>query len=121
MGILKQDTESLRREFFDNATQAFAILDENLNFVDCNDKFLELLPFTRKNLQNLNILEINPNLEGTHRYKAYLNVLKTGKPEVIEDTFKKTGVFNTLVRIKIFKLEKGLGISRKNIKNSNQM
>ena len=108
-------TKNLKSLFFNESKETFLITDEFLNIVDVNAEFLKSLKKNREDIIGKNIVEINPNIKSTNRYKKYLQVLRTGKTVIINETRIEPGINfkkkDTIISIRIFKVKKGLGIA----------
>ena len=109
--ILK-DSEERLAGFIESATDGFALFDSDLNLVMNNDMILKIFPppITKNIKIGANILEIVPFLKKTDRYNKYVEVLKTGKPLLLEDIVPIEKYGDISVNIKAFKVNDGIGM-----------
>jgi two-component system sensor histidine kinase/response regulator len=100
------------RAFMDSAPDSFILYDSQLNFVDINDVTLEYYPegTKKQDIIGKNITEIIPDLKKTGRYYRYLEVIKTGKPLLIDDLVPHPKFGNRHLSVRAFKLGAGLGM-----------
>ena len=107
------NTTKLKSLFFNEADEIFILTDEHLNIIDVNDTFVKKIKIKREYLIGKNMLDINPDLKNTKRYKKYKEVLKTGKTITVNDVKinPSLGFKNKVAQIRIFKLKKGLAIT----------
>jgi PAS domain S-box-containing protein len=78
-------SEERLTSFMDSASDGFYILDSNLNFVELNKKALEIIGKEKEDVIGRNLLDVVPDAKQSGRYEKHLNVIRTGKPFVIED------------------------------------
>jgi PAS domain S-box-containing protein len=111
---LRRSEEKLR-SFMDSATDFFTIWDSELNLVDLNEAALNypLVPrskdIKRENFIGKNILELEPGIKGSGRYKSYQDVIRTGKPFFGEDVYHHPAG-DLHLAVSAFKAGEGLGI-----------
>jgi PAS domain S-box-containing protein len=112
----KQIEDALRKNeemlsaFMDSATDSFYLLDSELNFLDVNRKGLEIIGKGKDEVLGKNISEIVPNIKESGRYDNHLEVMRTGKPFVVED-FVPHPVFGDMhFMLRSFKVGDGLGV-----------
>ncbi|MHA2246821.1 MAG: PAS domain S-box protein [Candidatus Hodarchaeales archaeon] len=106
-----QESEKRLRSFVDSSTDRFLLFDSELNLIDCNE--LTMTGFQRRGMTNVigkNILELDPIIEKTTRYKQYLEVLKTGAPLNIEYFVPSPKFGQIHLSLKVFKVNDGLGM-----------
>lgn len=109
----KQD--NLRSAFFDQADILFSLFDKDLFLIDVNEAFLKTFHFKRKDLIGKHITEISPDVESSGRLDLYKEVILTGKTIVIDDVKAHPSLGNVYARIKLFKVDDGVGAVTKNI------
>ncbi len=109
---IMQAHEHLLDNFVRAATDGFALFDANLNLVEINQASIKLIPAgrTREDFIGKNILELNPSARGTDRHRAYLRVLETGEPYVMDDVSLPPNLGGTRLSVKVFKVGSGLGM-----------
>ncbi|MFW9902745.1 MAG: PAS domain S-box protein [Candidatus Thorarchaeota archaeon] len=108
-----RDSEERLRIFMDSATVSFSLWDSQLNLVDTNKKSLELFhpPETKKeDIIGKSMFELSPELEKTGRYKAYLEVIKSGIPFKTEELVIHHKYSNRHLSLEVFKVGNGIGV-----------
>lgn len=98
-----------------SATDGFAILDSQLNYVEVNNTLLARSGLKREEYIGRNIVDLFPDAKDSGRTQEYLNVIKTGKPystEIFETKFAEI-----YVALKAFRVRDGLGIITTDITN----
>ena len=111
-----QKSEAKLRGFMESANDGFAILDSELNFIDCNNIGARIIGFKDKNdLIGKNAAEISPDIRSSGRREKYLNVIKTGEPLEIEDLVPHPTLGDIHLSLKAFKVQEGLGIILRDI------
>lgn len=105
---LKQN-EELLYSFMNSATDSFVLLDEALNFIECNTAAQKFWGLTKEQIIGKNIVDLIPDIKETGRYFIYKRVIKSGKPFFIDDitTYKSQELHYSL---RAFKVGNGLGI-----------
>jgi len=73
--VSPKESLGIFKKFIESASEAFIILDENLNCVSINEAGARLLCSSRTNLIGKNILDVVPGIMESGRYKAYKNVM----------------------------------------------
>ena len=108
-----EDSENNLSSFMNSATEGFILCDSKLNYILLNDTALMLLPSgtRRKDIIGKNLLEINPDLKSNDRYKKYLNVIKTGKPLLLDDITLGNKFGNIQLSLRAFKVNEGIGFT----------
>lgn len=114
MALQVGNTE-LRGAFFDNSSELFILCDKHLTLVDINAAALRLFRFRREDLVGKSLLALIPDLRGSLRYKVYKDVMRTGKSFRIEDLALHPSLGNLRLRMHIFRVRDGIGISATNI------
>jgi CheY-like chemotaxis protein len=106
---LRESEERLSR-FMNSASDSFYLLDSNLNFIEINQKGLDIIGKDRDDVIGKNITEIVPDIKTSGRYEQHLEVIKTGIPFEIDD-FIAHPIFGDLhFLLKSFKVGDGLGV-----------
>ena len=103
--------EEKLRSFFDSSTDRFLLFDSELNLLDCNE--LTMIGFQKRGITNFigkNILELDPTIEKTTRYKQYLEVLKTEIPLNFEYFVPNPKFGQIHLSLKVYKVNDGLGM-----------
>ena len=102
------DTKESLMSFMNSATDGFAILDSQLNFVEVNNTLLTRSGLQREDYMRKNIVDLFPDAQSSGRTQEYRNVIKTGIPystEIYETKFAER-----YVDLKAFKVRDGLGL-----------
>jgi PAS domain S-box-containing protein len=116
MGMRAQSKNiELREAFFNNASELFTLCDKNLKIVDVNTAVLRLFRFNREDVIGKNLLQLVPDFKGSLRHKIYKEVLLTGQSFQIEDLALHPSLGNLRLRLHIFRVGDGIGISATNI------
>ena len=106
---LRVSEERLSR-FMNSASDCFYLLDSNLNFIEINQKGLEIIGEDRDDVIGKNITEIVPDIKTSGRYEQHLEAIRTGKSFEMED-FIPHPIFGDLhFLLKSFKVGDGLGV-----------
>ena len=96
--------------FMNSASDSFYLLDSNLNFIEINQKGLEIIGEDRDDVIGKNITEIVPDIKTSGRYEQHLEAIRTGKSFEMED-FIPHPIFGDLhFLLKSFKVGDGLGV-----------
>jgi len=105
------ESEERLRSFIDSSTDRYLLFDSELNLLDCNE--LTMIGFQKRGITNFlgkNILELDPTVENTARYKQYFEVLKTGIPLSFK-YFAPNPKFGQIhLSLKVYKVNDGLGM-----------
>ena len=119
----KNNEESARksskmiRNFMNSVSDALAVYDDKLNYVEINKVTEEQIGRPRSEIIGKNITEILKGIEKTKRYKQYLKILKTGGT-FVEEVDDHPFAPGKIILIKAFKLIEGLGITTTDITSS---
>ena len=107
-----RESEERLSSFMQSATDSFLLWDSELNLVEINEATLRYRPAGTKKeeLIGKNILDIEPELRQTGRYDQYLEVMKTGKPFIIDDVVSHPRFGDVHLTVKVFKVGDGLGM-----------
>jgi len=96
--------------FMNSASDSFYLLDAGLNFIEINQKGLDLIGKEKDFVIDKNIADIVPDIKESGRYDKHLEVIRTGKPFIVDD-FVPHPVFGNLhFVLKSFKVGDGLGV-----------
>jgi PAS domain S-box-containing protein len=114
----KKSEEALRKseerlnKFLDSATEAFFLLDADLNFTDVNQRGLELLRMqgNKHLLLGKNITEVMPDTRECGIYERYREVMHRGQPYIIEDYTLPSEYGELKGVLKVFKVGDSLGM-----------
>jgi PAS domain S-box-containing protein len=109
--------------FMKSATDGFTLFDKELNLVELNDMTLELfLPGkTKEGVMGKNLFEISPESKRQGVYERCMEVIRDGKPLVIEDVVAPLRFGEDLhFNVKAFKVGDGMGIIMTDITKRNQ-
>ncbi len=104
-----QTSEERLSRFMESATDAFVLLDSELNLVDLNEAGSKLFGLKKEKVAGKNISELSPGIKETGRYDKYLEVIKTGEPLFINDLVAHPKYGNLHIALKAFKVGDGLG------------
>lgn len=99
--------------FMESATDSFVLMDAKLNLVEVNETTLELLypAGTKKDdILGKNLLELVPDTKKRGEYQNFLDVLRTGKPMIIEETTFPAMYGDRHFKYKAFRVGSGLGM-----------
>lgn len=110
--------------FMKSATDGFTLFDKDLNLVELNDMTLELfLPGkTKEGVMGRNLFEISPESKRQGVYERCMEVIRDGKPLVIEDVVAPIRFGEDLhFNVKAFKVGDGLGIIMTDITKRHQI
>ncbi len=104
-------SEQKIKNFMLYANEGFILCDKNFNFLEINNKALQIFPHgtTKENLLGQNILDFAPTLKKSGRYDQYLDVIKTGNPLKI-DNITADHLGDKHISINAFKVDNGLGM-----------
>ena len=103
-------SETRLSTFINAAADSFYLLDSNLNFIEINNRGLEIIGRKREDVIGKNIDDIVPDVHQSGRRKKHCEVIRTGKPYII-DHFIPHPVFGKLhFVLKSFKVGNGLGV-----------
>ncbi len=105
-------SEERLSSFIGSATDGFALFDSDFNLISVNSMIRKIFPpHIEKNIKiGANILEIAPFLKKTDRYQKYLDVMKNGKPLLLEDIIPNEDFGDQSLNIKVFKVNDGIGM-----------
>ncbi len=90
-------------------SEGIAIFDRDMRLVQLNDAVTKILGITQGDIGKT-MLEIYPPLKNSGRYEKCLEVIRTGKPLVIEDVVLEPKFGKIYLSLNCFKVGDGLGI-----------
>jgi PAS domain S-box-containing protein len=96
--------------FLNSAQDSFYLLDSNLDFIEINNRGLDIIGKSREEVIGKNIDEIVPDVNVSGRRQKHLEVLRTGKPFIIEHFIPHPMFGNLHILLKSFKVGNGLGV-----------
>ncbi|MFC1613101.1 MEDS domain-containing protein [Patescibacteria group bacterium] len=111
----KKAEEALRESgerlsaFMESSPDTFTLFDSELNLVEVNKAGLEAFGKTKEEIIGRNILDVNPTLKENGRYDKFLEVLRTGKPLLIDDFVPHPMFGDLYLSMRVFKVGDGLG------------
>ncbi|MDK1032671.1 MAG: PAS domain-containing protein, partial [Planctomycetia bacterium] len=105
-----RESEERLEAFMDSATDAFFLLDPELDFADVNKTATERFDLSKEEIVGKNILDILPGLREAGRYDKYQEVLETGKPFSTDGLALRQRHGEVYLNIRAFKVGDGLGI-----------
>ncbi|MFX1518039.1 MAG: ATP-binding protein [Promethearchaeota archaeon] len=114
-----RESEERLRAFMDSATDAIELWDSDFHLIECNQKVVEEFPEATKkeDLIGKHITELIPDLEASGRYDQYLEVIKTGKPFIVESITPHPKFGDKFYSVKAFKVGNGVGMITSDITN----
>ncbi len=116
-----RESEERLNSFMESATDAFALFDSELNYIEINKAWLEMSDLRKEEVIGKNISEIIPNIKETGRYDKYLEVIKTGKPFFLEDLISHAASGDIYLAMRAFKVGDGFGIIATDITERKRM
>ncbi|PCI26146.1 MAG: hypothetical protein COB67_10335 [SAR324 cluster bacterium] len=108
--IRLEEENQVLQQFMQSATDAFCVLDSNLNYLDLNKKAEALFGKSKEEVTGKHLLEVFPQLEATGRYHLYQQVIKTGEPIFLQDMIPQSEQKYLHLNVSIFRAGTGLGI-----------
>ncbi|MCD4786226.1 MAG: PAS domain S-box protein [Candidatus Eremiobacteraeota bacterium] len=123
----KKTQESLRRNeerwssFMKSATDSFSLWDSDLNLIELNQVGENLFGSKRENIIGKSMPELSHDVIKSGRYEKYQQVIKTGKPLLIEDCLLHPTKGELYLSVKSFKVGDGLGLVVTNITRRKKM
>jgi len=114
--VVKVSQERLS-SFMNSASDCFYLLDKDLNFIEINQRGLEIIGRPKDEVIGKNMVDIIPEVEGSNRLAEHKKVLKTGEPLQIEQFIPHPRFGDMHFILKSFKVGDGLGIIASDITN----
>ncbi len=96
--------------FMESASDSIYILDSRLNFLEINERAVQIIGMKREEIIGRNIADIVPDVKTSGRYEKHLSVMRTGEPFVIENFVPHPRFGNMYFILKSFKVGNGLGV-----------
>ncbi|MBW2278893.1 MAG: PAS domain-containing protein, partial [Deltaproteobacteria bacterium] len=96
--------------FMNAASDAFYLLDADLNFVEVNQRGLAVAGCSREELIGKHISEIVPDVTESGRYEEHQRVIETGEPFAIDMFVPHPRFGQRCIALKSFKVGDGLGV-----------
>ncbi len=106
----KETAEEIFKTFMNSATEGFVLLDSELNIVDVNNFILKKLGVTKKAVKGVNIADLAFDVWNSGRYHRLKEVMRTGRPYVIEDIIPSPRFGYRHLTLKAFRVNNGLGL-----------
>jgi PAS domain S-box-containing protein len=106
---LRQSEERLS-SFLDSATDSFFLLDEDMCFLEINQRGLEIIGRPKEDVIGEHITEVVPDVVESGRYERHLEVLRTGTPFTIDRFVPHPAFGDRHFVLKSFKVGDGLGV-----------
>jgi len=101
--MMAKESKERLDSFMNSATDSFYLLDSYLNLIEINEAGLKITGRKKEEVIGKNIADIVPGIKESGRYDKHMEVIKTGKPFIIEDHPSHSV-------LKSFKVGGGLGI-----------
>ncbi|MDQ7798281.1 MAG: HD domain-containing phosphohydrolase [Candidatus Edwardsbacteria bacterium] len=73
-------------------------LKEDITIFYCNDTYAEFVKLSIEQLEGRKLIEVFPRINGSETYKAYLDVLQTGKTMVVEGKYENRYLSSSIYR-----------------------
>jgi diguanylate cyclase (GGDEF)-like protein/PAS domain S-box-containing protein len=106
----KETAEEIFKTFMNSATEGFVLLDSELNIADVNNFILKKLGVTKKAVKGVNIADLAFDVWNSGRYNRLKEVMRTGRPYVIEDIIPSPRFGYRHLTLKAFRVNNGLGL-----------
>lgn len=98
------------KRFIESASEAFVLLDENLNCLSINQAGAKLLGMSPRELIGKNVVDVVPDIKESGRYDMYMNVIRTGKPFYSDELIPSPKFGDKRLIVRAFKTGKGMGM-----------
>ena len=106
----KETAEEIFRTFINSATEGFVLLDSELNIADVNNFILKKLDVAKKAVIGVNIADLAFDVWDSGRYHKLKEVMRTGRPYVIENIVPPPRFGYRHLKLKAFRVSDGLGL-----------
>lgn len=113
-----RDSRERLANFIESATDMIVLTDENLRVLEVNDKILRFWGKTRDQVIGRPLVEAEPGVEGTERYRKFMEVLETGEPFTYDDLIPHQEDGGRHITLRLFKVGEGLGLIATDISES---
>jgi PAS domain S-box-containing protein len=108
--VSPKESPGIFKKFIESASEAFILLDENLNCLSINKVGAKLLGMSKKELIGKNVTEVVPDIKESGRYDIYMNVIRTGKPFYSGELIPNPTFGDKRLIVRAFKTGKGMGM-----------
>jgi len=108
------DKSRLLQLFFNESDELYSIFDGDMRYVEVNDAFLRTFRLQREDVIGKHITEVSPDVKKSGRLAIYEEVWRTGEMKVVDATLHPS-LGKIRARIKVFKLDDGIGAVMQNI------
>ncbi len=98
------------RAFMNAASDHFALLDADLNYLDINKATLDFIGANRKDVVGKNILSVFHDAKEKGLYDRFQKVAETGRPFAVEEFVPHERFGQVCLSIRAFKVGEGIGI-----------
>ena len=71
-----ENSQSFLTQLIDSSVEYISVLDRNLNYITVNSKFETIINITRKQIQGMNVMQLNPAVAGTVQYESMKKALE---------------------------------------------
>ncbi len=105
-----RESEARLSSFMDSASDSFYLLDPDLNFIEINQRGLDIIGKPKETVIGMNITDIVPEVKESGRYDRHMEVLRTGEPFVVEDFIPHPVFGDRHFVLQSFKAGENLGI-----------
>lgn len=99
-----QESESKHRQLLTSITLPVLSLKDDLTVYYCNQAYADFVGLSIENMAGKKLLDLFPHFEKTRSYAAYLECLKTGRPQEVEGVMGD-GVY---LYVRIYRTANGL-------------
>jgi len=104
------DSQKRLSALLDASPANFALFDPQLNYLDVNKPALQMLGLKKEQVIGKNLLDIFPDAAKRAPYRAFKQVLKTGKPFCIDEFVPNERFGRNWLDIRAFKVGENLGV-----------
>ena len=108
--VSPKESPGIFKNFIESASEAFLLLDENLNCLSINQAGARLLGISQSELIGKNILNVVPDIKESGRYDKYMNVIRTGEPFYSDELIPSPRFGDKRLIVRAFKTGKGMGM-----------
>ncbi len=107
-----RESEEKFRTFMENSTDASSLYDSNLCLVEVNKAGMAMFPkgTKKEDVIGRSLLELDPTLEGSERHRNYQEVIRTGKPLIIENLIPNPDWGDLRLSVRLFRVDDRLGM-----------
>ncbi len=93
-----KESEIKHRVLLNSIKTPILALKENLIIFYCNDTYAEFVKLPIERLEGKILMDVFPKIANSETYRAYLDVLKTGKTMVVEGKFENRFLSSSIYR-----------------------